>query len=542
MSLALAAKHLESQGRGGDSHLVHMSTGEVNALNELARVHGGQLTINPKTGLVEAGFLSSILPTVAGIALGAVTGDPFIAAALVGGADALITGSLGQGLMAGLGAWSGANLAGDITALAPQVQQGVDTGSAIFNTESARALGQTMNPLNGQPVLGSGDLTSGFASQGTNIAPAFNAAPVPMPQDPQALIPQVNANFTPQAPQSLLGPNATTAAAANATAAAPGPLDFSQNLSKFQPGFDQFTSHPLDSIKQIYNSGTSGKMDLFGTAMPFVSGALKAFQPSPYVPPAAQKNPMHLKYLSSDFQGTNPQGGAPYYTASYTDYTRNPYIPGSVVSSASGGLQQVMDMINPKVQEAPIAVGDPNAKYDPTQYEGVSGISANKWSKDTDSMSSDKLAKHVLNQAKQLGKTASSVMASKSTLGADPAQAAMSSIASGSSEASAKEGGLMGYAAGGLGTLGGYSDGGRLLKGPGDGVSDSIPASIGHRQPARLAEGEFVIPARIVSELGNGSTDAGAKRLYAMMDRIKAKRASTKNIAADTKTYNFLPA
>jgi hypothetical protein len=104
----------------------------------------------------------------------------------------------------------------------------------------------------------------------------------------------------------------------------------------------------------------------------------------------------------------------------------------------------------------------------------------------------------------------------------------------------AKEGGLM--AAGGPAHLGDYSDGGRLLRGPGDGVSDSIPATIGGKQPARLATGEFVIPARIVSELGNGSTDAGAKRLYAMMDRIKAKRSKTKNIAADTKAYKYLPA
>ena len=83
-----------------------------------------------------------------------------------------------------------------------------------------------------------------------------------------------------------------------------------------------------------------------------------------------------------------------------------------------------------------------------------------------------------------------------------------------------------GMAQGGY-NLGGYSDGGRLLKGPGDGVSDSIPASIGDRQPARLADGEFVIPARIVSELGNGSTDAGARKLYAMMDRVQRARRKT---------------
>ena len=104
-----------------------------------------------------------------------------------------------------------------------------------------------------------------------------------------------------------------------------------------------------------------------------------------------------------------------------------------------------------------------------------------------------------------------------------------------------------GYAVGGgLGTLGGYSDGGRLLKGPGDGVSDSIPATIGRKQqPARLADGEFVVPARIVSELGNGSTEAGAKKLYAMMDRVQRARGKTtgKNkVAANSRADKYLPA
>jgi len=100
-----------------------------------------------------------------------------------------------------------------------------------------------------------------------------------------------------------------------------------------------------------------------------------------------------------------------------------------------------------------------------------------------------------------------------------------------------------GMAHGGLGSLGSYSDGGRLLKGPGDGVSDSIPAMIGKNQPARLADGEFVIPARIVSEIGNGSTDAGARKLYAMMDRIQKARGKTlKNVAANSKADKHLPA
>jgi hypothetical protein len=93
--------------------------------------------------------------------------------------------------------------------------------------------------------------------------------------------------------------------------------------------------------------------------------------------------------------------------------------------------------------------------------------------------------------------------------------------------------------------LGGYSDGGRLLKGPGDGVSDSIPAVIGNKQPARLADGEFVIPARIVSELGNGSTEAGARKLYAMMERVQKRRGKTTGkgkVAVNSKADKHLPA
>jgi hypothetical protein len=109
-------------------------------------------------------------------------------------------------------------------------------------------------------------------------------------------------------------------------------------------------------------------------------------------------------------------------------------------------------------------------------------------------------------------------------------------------------GGLMSMARGGMAqqfNLGDYSDGGRLLRGPGDGVSDSIPASIGGKRPARLADGEFVVPARIVSELGNGSTEAGARKLYAMMDRIQSARRGTVGrgrVAKNSRAEKHLPA
>jgi hypothetical protein len=99
-----------------------------------------------------------------------------------------------------------------------------------------------------------------------------------------------------------------------------------------------------------------------------------------------------------------------------------------------------------------------------------------------------------------------------------------------------------GMAGGGIASLGGYSDGGRMLKGPGDGMSDSIPAMIGKKQPARLADGEFVVPADVVSHLGNGSTDAGAKKLYAMMDKVRQARTGKKRQAPAVKTQKYMPA
>jgi hypothetical protein len=98
-----------------------------------------------------------------------------------------------------------------------------------------------------------------------------------------------------------------------------------------------------------------------------------------------------------------------------------------------------------------------------------------------------------------------------------------------------------GGSAGGY-NLGGYSDGGRLLKGPGDGMSDHIPASIADKQPARLADGEFVVPADVVSHLGNGSTDAGARHLYSMMDKVRKARTGNTRQGKQIDPQKYMPA
>jgi hypothetical protein len=97
-------------------------------------------------------------------------------------------------------------------------------------------------------------------------------------------------------------------------------------------------------------------------------------------------------------------------------------------------------------------------------------------------------------------------------------------------------------ASGGISNLGTYSDGGRMLKGPGDGMSDSIPGVIGGKRPARLADGEFVVPADVVSHLGNGSTDAGAKHLYSMMDKVRKARTGRKAQGREINPRKYVPA
>jgi hypothetical protein len=86
-----------------------------------------------------------------------------------------------------------------------------------------------------------------------------------------------------------------------------------------------------------------------------------------------------------------------------------------------------------------------------------------------------------------------------------------------------------------------YAKGG-YLDGPGDGMSDDIHATIEGKQPARFADGEFVVPADVVSHLGNGSTKAGAKHLYAMMDKVRHARTGTKKQGKQIKASKFLPA
>ena len=167
---ALSAQHAQSQGRGGDTMLVHMTPNEVNSLQGLAMAHGGSLTINPETGLPEAGFLSKILPLLLGIGLNfaipglglAIKGISTAAQAglMVGAGTTAITGNLQKGLMAGLSAFGGASLAGGVQgALGGAAKTAATAAPAPVATEVAKTVA-----------------TEAVPTAVANVAPGFNAA------------------------------------------------------------------------------------------------------------------------------------------------------------------------------------------------------------------------------------------------------------------------------------------------------------------------------------------------------------------------------
>ena len=576
MSLKIAAEHLKSQGRGPDTELIHMTKGEIKGLRQLAQAHGGDLTINPTTGLPEAGFLSSLLPMIAGaaaVALAPETGGmsleaySALAAGGIGLTDYAVTGSLKQGLMAGIGAYGGASLASGLAeagaatageAALPAAQtEGTAALADIGAPTTGGTLGAVTTPQEVSQAVANGQMTMEQANAyGQGFTNSFGAAPS-------------NA--------SLMGSGLKAAASAPGT----------------------FLANNVGSIGMA--------------AAPALTGAFN----QPTLPGAtAQTNPMGLKTLPSNFQGQFPTPPSPTYKAQYPDYQKNPYqtpyqnpyakqmqqpqpaymadgglaqggqpnldfagggaypmsqqttphyaTPSQMPTSAQSAMASYEPNTNPLTGELTGLAAGGIAHFDGTDTSLVDDNSANIAGLTKAANAVTRYA--TLTRPKVMQNTSApdagiyrdtnpntanldaystalyniSKTSKKAGMGSDAVKLAAAKPLTDIEEAAS--GGIMqSYATGGVPTLGSYSDGGRLLKGPGDGMSDNIPAVIGHKQPARLADGEFVVPADVVSHLGNGSTEAGAKHLYAMMDKIRAARTGRKKQAPQVKAEKYLP-
>jgi hypothetical protein len=540
------AQDLASYGRGNDTQLVHMTPGEVKGLQALALAHGGSLTINPDTGLPEAGFLERILPMVAGAGLMMIPGvGPLAAAAMVGGGYGLATGSVEKGLMAGLGAYGGAGLVGSLSSLGGQAaaeaaQQTAVEGFKETAAEAAKSsLGEaaTANLQSLNPSVTSGEFAREMGTTGFNMpAGGLPSTQSVNAQAAQKFLENPN-NFKGLTSETLQGyqgalnapganPQDVIAAAGRAQGASGATM--SSNVSR---GLKEASSSlPAAGQFASSNIGTIGS-----AALPLLSADQPA-GPAGYQEDEYDRRLKGYK-LSPNYQAYEAPRPNPYYRPSYAAAggVMNSYDDEAGVDMASGGIARYRSKGQVNVlqdyldrQDREEAQKQKHLSTNPSSYFPDVGIFRDT---DVDTARKDALTASMIRLGKA-GKGAGikTVPLPKTSIrGLGDVRGATPEIEE------AAEGGVMGY------NLGGYSDGGRMLEGPGDGMSDSIPASIAGKQPARLADGEFVVPADVVSHLGNGSTDAGAKKLYKMMDKIRMARTGTKEQAPEIKADKYLP-
>jgi hypothetical protein len=534
---------IASLGRGQDSMLVHMTPGEVQGLQRLAMAHGGSLTINPQTGLPEAGFLSSMLPTLIGLGITAASGGAipgWMIGAGVGGVTALSTGSLSKGLMAGLGAYGGASLGGSLASMGAEQAQGLaatdlanatdlatsSTGNASADMALKRAQQANIDSLVNQATANPNAAMAPEAYRDflTNQAPSTIAPPAPE---------QIQ-GFQRDAMQQLMQNPQLNPATQQALARGP--------VGNAFEGFKQLGSK--EGIKNL--GGKLGYAGVAGLAAPLISSALT---PAPFTPPA--KIPTQYAHYGDS---TNPGYRPPKYNPLTGDYDPASYGPvsystnptqygaeGGVVGYKQGGIADFYPLTGDRPNTGGLGgaaekprysreINDPdsgaginNDKAGEGPYSDSGGIYENTPSKKRfKKTSADKLALYLNSNdptdiAEALAETRRRANAPKSYRAVSAAQ-----------------GGLMGT----------YAAGGKLLRGPGDGMSDSIPAVIQGANPQRaaLADGEFVIPADVVSHLGNGSTEAGSKRLYSMMDKVRKARTGNPKQGKQINPDRFMPA
>jgi hypothetical protein len=548
MSLQHAAKHLAAHGRGKDTELIHMDKGEIASLQQIAMANGGSLTINPQTGLPEAGFLSALLPMIAGAGLMLIPGMQAGAAGLiVGGLQTARTGSLSKGIMAGLGAYGGAGLAGSAGAAGAGSTTTLD-GATIANTpptpvapasnvvdvsgSSLTNATPVTNPtaLTGQPI-GNGPMTNftdpyanaGFEGSarplGYQTTPDITGRPLSdsMYSDYGGATKGIPTQTYEVAPKDFNAMNASERASAMGRGAS------------FENAYDFAAANPKTAIGAGLSVASGMQKDPRKPAEPDKDmGQRYSFTGGKLEPTPAPDVPTYDEMLTKQGNYGRQQRyfNSPTYTAISPTAAKDLYnfADGGPVEQMSNNSMMGVNTMYPMANISTSSYGTPD------QMAG-GGISGNINFEAPQSQNAGPLEQLIRAiHAKQTG-GGPMEEAKKYEYNPEQQQYVQQQASGGISDARYN--------------LGGYSDGGRLLRGPGDGVSDSIPAVIGKRQPARLADGEFVVPARIVSELGNGSTEAGARKLYAMMDRIQSARKKTvgkDKVAHNSRSSKYLPA
>lgn len=636
------AQQLQSMGRGDDTMLVHMTPNEVNSLQGLAMAAGGSLTINPMTGLPEASFLKKLLPTLLGAGLSLIPGvGPLMAAGVVAAGQTALTGDLQKGLMAGLGAFGGASLAGAAgvsgalsgAKAGAGAVGGAGTGVTVGGAQTAGAT--TLNNLAAGQFAGSaaGNVAgnaakSGFLSKfGETARQGLKAGTLPYKAAPmvagmgllntvsEATAPQLP-TYDPDAEQESnyvpMGPGVREVryqtpeqmrASGGAefqyfTPSNPEPVPLYGQPRRFAEGgatsapadnFDELVQYfgatnpgaitasmyptspaaapgaaapaPASRGEVIHDFGrrsTAGNLGLTDTSalygtFPGLSGlgglnfdmagydamirrlrgdlGLGAPAPSSPVAPSAPSTSNMNSYgdagatvgsstqvlpeftggdvpyynaeqLSPSYSPTPPANSAQPYTPSVFSPTQ-PYTP-PVAPAAPVSMPEPMPITQPSIQPSPYA---PPIMLDPSQVENYGGpyyVAAPSSPEEVEYSIFDESMFNRFARGGAVNMRNGSFVVDARTV---------SELGNGSSNAGIEMLSRMG---------------GRPVHGPGDGVSDSVRASIGGKQEARVARDEVIFPPEAVRRVGGGSEARGTKKLYALMEKAHKARKKAK--------------
>ena len=606
MSLQLLAKQMEAKGRKGDSMLVHMTADEVAGLQKLAESAGGSLSVNPETGLVEANFLKRMLPTLVGIGLG-MTGVGLPAAmaagALTGGIQAKRNDQdVGMGaLLGGLGAMGGANLASGLATAGSSAVTGAGAGAGAGNAAgniAGNAAGTGATTV-GQQV-GQDAATQAAMSEGLKTSGAEAAQNVIQNQPSAAT-----------AGGDLGVVDAQKALAAKQASPTMYTSDDGSVLSVFRDGTT--TATPGTDVVQpatattrlaqvgrgIGNMGTEGGREAFATQFgtkSAMAGAAPLLAPEKIEEEELEEDDemYYTEYTPGQTgERSSTSTEARQFESRYSpmerikadDYmerrNRRYAAEGGLMRLAEGGVTNAApagnsgasaDAMSYLMGQSPSATGAPSSSQAGLQYlmgqtsqspvmqaaaarqaqvgnfvapeRGLGGdISSTKgYTEITEGPNAGMYqgeAKFAFDPASQKYYRTDQLFKY-----VEPAPETYDPYANNSGGAAA--GGLVGLAKGGMKSGGfvipadvvsmvgegntdaGYSriksmiPGATAIKGKDGGQADTVKTSIEGKQPARVAHGEMYIPPETVKRMG------GAKKLYAMMDRVRDQATGSK--------------
>ena len=553
-------------GRGRDTELVHMTPSEVGGLQQLAESLGGSLTINPNTGLPEAGFLEDGGPTILGLAMAPMTGGLSLAqSAMLAGATGVtagaVTGDWKQGLRWGMGVAGGQSMGSSLMGAAPgavtsagtTIPSVANTAAVVPPVEPVTTFGQGFATESGldKSLLGIKDFSLGPGAKTLEIPTLFDAplsdavkaaaqapgvttvpfdAPIANPLSVQissapTSVPMyapgdIAKRFDPdvlgqgysQMYEGLTAPDMAgiKALGMKAPLAAFGSIGLNAYEDDWEP--EEYKRKKVEGEMEYPKGGFTAPTRTFATSLgPSDSREDLMFQPNPFV----------------------GIGYRPYYGAGGGIIDLERYQEGGAVNTQTTPAAPA-----PLYKESFPSYAETTPTYAQSfpSYEtsgGIPSLGAGSFG-ETDYFPQDRAAQAKQDAANQFHRNwmlrdSTDYFQHFNPWTGDPLPAGIARMEE------------FGYGMPYYETKVRMAEGG-LTKGPGDGMSDEIMTTISGVRPAALSPGEFVVPADVVSGVGNGDTNAGAKRLYAMMDRVRKSRTGKTSQPKEIKAGGMLPA